>query len=45
MPDDVRALIQLDAYATAHTSRRVFIHDAVVRQRCLVAVDVGRYAG
>ncbi|WP_338570035.1 GNAT family N-acetyltransferase [Pseudomonas canadensis] len=45
-PDDVRALIQLDAYATAHTHRRVFIHDAVVRQQCLVAVDTaGRCAG
>lgn len=45
-PDDVRALIQLDTYATAHTHRRVFIHDAVVRQQCLVAVDTaGRCAG
>jgi len=42
----VRALIELDAYATAHTHRRVFIHDAVVRQQCLVAVDIaGRCAG
>lgn len=46
IPDDVRALIELDAYATAHTHRRVFIHDAVVRQQCLVAVDIaGRCAG
>lgn len=44
--DDVHALIELDTYATAHTHRRVFIHDAVVRQECLVAVDtVGRCAG
>lgn len=38
-PDDVHELIELDAYAAAHTSRRVFIHDAVVRQQCLVVVD------
>ncbi|OIN47009.1 GNAT family N-acetyltransferase [Pseudomonas azotoformans] len=45
-PDDVHALIELDAYATAHTHRRVFIHDAVVRQHCLVAVNsAGRCVG
>lgn len=45
MPDDVHALVELDAYATAHASRRVFIYDAVVRQQCLVAVDAGVCAG
>ena len=44
-PDDVRALVELDAYATAHADRRVFIHDAVVSQRCLVAVTAGECAG
>ena len=44
-PDDVRALVELDAYATAHAHRRVFIHDAVIRQRCLVVVTAGECAG
>lgn len=44
-PDDVYALVELDAYATAHASRRVFIYDAVVRQQCLVAVAAGVCAG
>ncbi|UII73577.1 GNAT family N-acetyltransferase [Pseudomonas sp. HN11] len=42
-PEDVRALIELDIYATAHTHRRVFIHDAVIRQQCLVALDTAGY--
>ncbi|NWC47599.1 GNAT family N-acetyltransferase [Pseudomonas edaphica] len=44
-PDDVRALVELDAYATAHAHRRVFIHDAVISQRCLVVVIAGECAG
>lgn len=44
-PDDVRALVELDAYADTHAHRRVFIHDAVVSQRCLVAVTAGECAG
>lgn len=44
-PDDVHALINLDAYATAHASRREFIDDAVVRQQCLVAVAGEQCAG
>ncbi|MCF5544232.1 GNAT family N-acetyltransferase [Pseudomonas salomonii] len=44
-PDDVRALVELDAYATAHAHRRVFIHDAVIGQRCLVVVTAGECAG
>ncbi|MGR2708780.1 GNAT family N-acetyltransferase [Pseudomonas sp. IB20] len=45
LPHDVQALIALDTYANAHTSRRVFIHDAVARQQCLVAVDAEQCAG
>ena len=45
MPDDVHALVGLDAYATAHASRRVFIYDAVIRQQCLVAADADVCAG
>ncbi|ATN12952.1 N-acetyltransferase [Pseudomonas sp. FDAARGOS_380] len=44
-PDDVHALVALDAYATEHASRRVFIYDAVVRQQCLVAADANVCAG
>lgn len=44
-PDDAGVLIELDAYATDHADRRVFIHDAVVSQRCLVAVTAGECAG
>lgn len=44
-PDDVPALIKLDAYATAHASRRAFIQEAVARRQCLVAVAPGECAG
>ena len=44
-PDDVHALVELDAYAAAHAHRRVFIHDAVVNQQCLVAVSDHTCAG
>jgi ribosomal protein S18 acetylase RimI-like enzyme len=44
-PDDVHALIELDSYATAHSSRRVFINDAVIRQQCLIATEAGQCAG
>lgn len=43
--DDVPALVALDTYATHHVSRRDFIHDAVVRQQCLVAVAADQCAG
>ncbi|WP_256544615.1 GNAT family N-acetyltransferase [Pseudomonas sp. 37 R 15] len=43
--DDVHALLALDDYATAHASRRVFIHDAVVLQQCLVAEAGGQCTG
>jgi ribosomal protein S18 acetylase RimI-like enzyme len=43
--EDVPALIALDTYATQHASRRDFIHDAVVRQQCLVAVAADQCAG
>lgn len=45
IPDDVHALIELDTYATAHGTRRVFIYEAVARLQCLVALDAGQCIG
>ena len=45
MPDDVHALIELDTYLTSHSTRRVFIYEAVVRQQWLVALNAGQCIG